>query len=1209
MSQPRFLVSPSKLARYFYHNCERQLQCALASAEHRAQCGVSLPREEANSIVELLQDAGYGWEERVVEAHLKGPVRIAPGNGALSERAFSPNQTLDQLAQLRDGEWLYQGTLRPPLDFAQSYGLDPQQVAFSACRPDLLWVCDGRIRVVDVKASDALRASHRVQVALYVLLLEQTMRGVSSSLKVDRETAYVWLYETDEPKPFALGPTLSILEGFLRQDLARILDTPFEQAFWHLTPRCEWCELFSHCQEQAVTQLNVSLVPFLTHGARRYLRAEHAVETVDGFHELLRSHDADEKLRGCGSLFGKAWRYRNAASALLTQKLTSHDGSSMRLPVHEDVRIVLSAQKEPVSGRCYLAGFHRSGGADVYGDDLNLHLEIAVTPEDCERVRKDFLNALFQELLTLHSHNVSLPWAEQKSLQLYLFDGYEVNLIERLLLCHLQDQTTAEQAQILMLYFQNEQLAQSLIHPEQQVAHPMVNLVELLKDLVSLPLPLMVHLQRLSHAFPHLHPGALMEHDPEFHYQLNNAMRAGPILSAWEAPEQGRFESIRREMSRRLVMADAVVQAARKAVPDRLFAWPRKFVFPKYLMFNHQRLSRLEFVLRYESFLRALETRERRAKPLSERLLNGTTLRLIKDEGEWWRLPVPVPAAGFDDQGGHWNFLLSPPGTEGERAQMSWDDYRRRGHQMVPSGLVRLARVREVRVEDDTVGALRLELKLHRDQAPIMPGDKFHLHPRYSDFLSERQAQRLRADDDDGDSLLLALLEHPRPLGDPFPPVAVAAPPGLTRSQRQAFDNVLGHRLTLVWGPPGTGKTHFLAATIAALSPELKIAVTAFTHSAVENLLAKLAQSAPGLKVCKLGELKKPNPNLRAVDPTDAKYQPPGSVLGGTVYGLEKALKNRMSPVDILIVDEGSQLKWGELALALPALKPGGRLILAGDDLQLPPIIAGSYPAPDDGLPGLEDSVFAYLRARDERGLTCQLTENWRMHQTLSDFAAHTLYGPSYQPANAAVACSRLPLKEAEPCALDLILDPEYPLVLCILEEVHACQENLVEARLVADLATRLRERLAVDCDDQTFWREELFIVCPHHLQIRAVQAELKRTRDWSSPPFVDTVDKMQGQESRSVIVSYGVSDTETALQEARFIYSLNRLNVAITRARSKGIVFLPRPLLQPRFEVLEDEKAARGLGHMNALLAYLQAHGESHQFSDGPRLTVWRTR
>ena len=71
-------------------------------------------------------------------------------------------------------------------------------------------------------------------------------------------------------------------------------------------------------------------------------------------------------------------------------------------------------------------------------------------------------------------------------------------------------------------------------------------------------------------------------------------------------------------------------------------------------------------------------------------------------------------------------------------------------------------------------------------------------------------------------------------------------------------------------------------------------------------------------------------------------------------------------------------------------------------------------------------------------------------------------------------------------------------------------------------------------------------------LRLRLGDAALQRLRRWHATPFVDTVDKMQGQQSWVVIVSYGVSDTETALQEADFIYGLNRLNVAITRAQAK---------------------------------------------------------
>jgi hypothetical protein len=92
-------------------------------------------------------------------------------------------------------------------------------------------------------------------------------------------------------------------------------------------------------------------------------------------------------------------------------------------------------------------------------------------------------------------------------------------------------------------------------------------------------------------------------------------------------------------------------------------------------------------------------------------------------------------------------------------------------------------------------------------------------------------------------------------------------------------------------------------------------------------------------------------------------------------------------------------------------------------------------------------------------------------------------------------------------------------------------------------------------------------------------------------------VDKMQGQEADAVIVSYGVADPEFALREAEFIYGLNRLNVAITRARSKCVVCLPRPLLDATPQVLDVEAAAAGLAFMRSLVAGAESVGEELVF------------
>jgi len=69
----------------------------------------------------------------------------------------------------------------------------------------------------------------------------------------------------------------------------------------------------------------------------------------------------------------------------------------------------------------------------------------------------------------------------------------------------------------------------------------------------------------------------------------------------------------------------------------------------------------------------------------------------------------------------------------------------------------------------------------------------------------------------------------------------------------------------------------------------------------------------------------------------------------------------------------------------------------------------------------------------------------------------------------------------------------------------------------------------------------------------------------------------------------------QLALREGEFIYSLNRLNVAITR--TKCLVFLPRPLLEPSLDVLQNEVAAQGLEFIQALVKRGQAGGQTRVF------------
>ncbi len=175
-------------------------------------------------------------------------------------------------------------------------------------------------------------------------------------------------------------------------------------------------------------------------------------------------------------------------------------------------------------------------------------------------------------------------------------------------------------------------------------------------------------------------------------------------------------------------------------------------------------------------------------------------------------------------------------------------------------------------------------------------------------------------------------------------------------------------------------------------------------------------------------------------------------------------------------------------------------------------------------------------------------------------------------------------------------LDPAYPLVVVILNGLRAAKANPIEADLVAQLVAALRDGSPYR-DDAEFFRQGVFVVSPHHAQIHAIQHELAKQRAWTATPFVDTVDKMQGQEADAVIVSYGVADPEFALREAEFIYGLNRLNVAVTRARMKCVVCLPRPLLEASPQVLDQDAAASGLAFMRRLVETVAQQGNEVVF------------
>ena len=105
---------------------------------------------------------------------------------------------------------------------------------------------------------------------------------------------------------------------------------------------------------------------------------------------------------------------------------------------------------------------------------------------------------------------------------------------------------------------------------------------------------------------------------------------------------------------------------------------------------------------------------------------------------------------------------------------------------------------------------------------------------------------------------------------------------------------------------------------------------------------------------------------------------------------------------------------------------------------------------------------------------------------------------------------------------------------------------------------------------------DDILIVAPFNAQVADLTARMPDVP-------IGTVDKFQGQEAPVVIYSLTTSSPEDAPRGMEFLYSLNRLNVATSRAMSNVILVASLRLFEPECRNPRQMKLA------NALCRYLE--------------------
>ncbi len=413
----------------------------------------------------------------------------------------------------------------------------------------------------------------------------------------------------------------------------------------------------------------------------------------------------------------------------------------------------------------------------------------------------------------------------------------------------------------------------------------------------------------------------------------------------------------------------------------------------------------------------------------------------------------------------------------------------------------------------------------------------------------------------------------------------------LNLSQKKALEIALSSRyLSIIHGPPGTGKTTTLVAlTKTILQKEKKILVCASSNNAVDLLASRL--HLEGLRVLRIGNVTRIHDDLvdltlieklrnhpdwntikkikiqadqilrtaskykRSFTPEDKAERKRLKKESYDLRSWSRELEDRLSDeilsntqviattlisashpqiqkmvFETVIIDEASQALEAE---CWNAILKGKRVILAGDHLQLPPTVKSQ----EAMQKGFDKTILDFMTDKIEE--SSLLTVQYRMNDTILGFSNRQFYKGMLEsfPTNKNISLPNddLPLVfiDTAGCGFDEILNPK-----------QKSYKNEGEYFILREYILKKHEILA---------GAEIGIISPYAEQVRYVSDEIEK-----EPAFiglnleVNTIDGFQGQEKDVIFISLVRSNDKS---ELGFIKDNRRLNVAMTRARKKLVI------------------------------------------------------
>ncbi|XP_054379341.2 DNA replication ATP-dependent helicase/nuclease DNA2 isoform X3 [Pongo abelii] len=425
---------------------------------------------------------------------------------------------------------------------------------------------------------------------------------------------------------------------------------------------------------------------------------------------------------------------------------------------------------------------------------------------------------------------------------------------------------------------------------------------------------------------------------------------------------------------------------------------------------------------------------------------------------------------------------------------------------------------------------------------------------------------------------------------------------GLNKPQRQAMKKVLLSKdYTLIVGMPGTGKTTTICTLVRILyACGFSVLLTSYTHSAVDNILLKLAKFKIGF--LRLGQTQKVHPavqqfteqeicrskSIKSLALLEELYNSQ-LIVATTCMGINHPIFSRKI-FDFCIVDEASQISQ---PICLGPLFFSRRFVLVGDHQQLPPLVLNR----EARALGMSESLFK--RLEQNKSAVVQLTVQYRMNSKIMSLSNKLTYEGKLECGSDKVANAVIKLPHFKDVKLELefyadysdnpwlmgVFEPNNPVCFLNTDKVPAPEQvekggvsNVTEAKLTVFLTSIF---VKAGCSPS-----DIGIIAPYRQQLKIINDLLARSS--IGMVEVNTVDKYQGRDKSIVLVSFVRSNKDGTVGE--LLKDWRRLNVAITRAKHKLILLGCVPSLNcyPPLEKL--------LNHLNSEKLIIDLPSREHE-------------